>query len=177
MHTYRSKYNFLVVRTQVQKVADIRQQLYRSGSIVALWSLKYPPWQANKAVLQAYPGELSCTTTPAAQARSRGARLVLNSIAAREQGKQYSRHHRGGVRLVDTLLELHRVAAVRDHHDRFVRLIAINRNAHNGTGACLIKPPRSHAHRAFTKHNPIQNQELARDRIGEGRRMAPFSRA
>jgi hypothetical protein len=35
------------------------------------------------------------------------------------------------------------------------------------TDACLIKPPRSRAHRAFTKHNQIQNQELARDRPGE----------
>jgi hypothetical protein len=28
-----------------------------------------------------------------------------------------------------------------------------------------------------TKHNQTQNQELARDRLGESRRMAPFSRA
>jgi hypothetical protein len=45
------------------------------------------------------------------------------------------------------------------------------------TDARLVKKTRSRAHRTFTKHNQIQNQELAQDRLGESRRMAPFSRA
>jgi hypothetical protein len=31
--------------------------------------------------------------------------------------------------------------------------------------ACLVKKTRSRAHRTFTKHNQIQNQELAQDRF------------
>jgi hypothetical protein len=36
--------------------------------------------------------------------------------------------------------------------------------------ACLIKKPRSRAHRTFTAHNRVQNQELVRNRPGECRR-------